>query len=107
VTPPPANSGAARQQRAYVYLLRSRHDGSLYVEWTTNVLRRLGEHNEGQGTYTRRKRPWQLMGVEIYATPMAAKVRERILKRSPRSLARFKKRVLTRAAFGRPSQGVG
>ena len=105
--PPPANGGAARQRRAYVYLLRSRQDGSYYVGWTTDVLRRLDEHNQGLGTYSQRKRPWQLVGVEAYPSPMAAKARERVLKRSPRSFTRFKKRVLTRAASGRPSQGVG
>ena len=105
--PPPANGGAARPRAAYVYLLRSRQDGSYYVGWTPDVLRRLGEHNQGLATYSRRKLPWQLMGVEAYPSPMAAKARERVLKRSPRSLARFKKRVLARAAEGRPSQGVG
>ena len=105
--PPPANGGAARRRTAYVYLLRSRQDGSYYVGWTTDVLRRLGEHNQGLETYSRRKLPWQLIGVEAYPSPVAAKARERVLKRSPRSLARFKKRVLTRAAIGRPSQGVG
>ena len=105
--PPPANGGAARRRTGYVNLLRSRQDGSYYVGWTTDVLRRLGEHNQGLGTYSRRKLPWQLIGVETYQSPMAAKARERVLKRSPRSLPRFKKRVLTRAANGRPSQGVG
>lgn len=105
--PPPANGGAAQRRRAYVYLLRSRQDGSYYVGWTTDVLRRLAEHNQGRSTYSRRKPPWQLMGVEVYVSSMAAKARERVLKRSPRNLARFKKRVLARAALGRPSQGVG
>lgn len=105
--PPPANGGAATSQPAYVYLLRSQQDGSYYVGWTTDVRRRLGEHNQGQGTYSRRKRPWEFIGVEAYPSPVAAKARERVLKRSPRSPARFKKRMLTRAAIGRPSQGVG
>ena len=105
--PPPATGGAARSQAAYVYLLRSREDGSYYVGWTTDVLRRLGEHNEGLSTYTRRKLPWQLVGIEACSSSMAAKARERVLKRSPRSLARFKKRVLAQAAEGCLSQGVG
>src|SRR3989338_1562184 len=105
--PPPANGGAAHRGRTYIYLLLSRQDGSYYVGWTTNVLRRLGEHNQGQGAYSRRKLPWQLVGFEAYPSSSAAKARERILKKSPRSLTRFKKRVLTRAALGHPSQGVG
>ena len=105
--PPPANGGAAASQTAYVYLLKSQQAGSYYVGWTTDVRRRLGEHNQGQATYSRRKRPWALMGVEACASPLAARARERVLKRSPRSLARFKKRMLTRAAEGRRRQVVG
>ena len=105
--PPPATDGAARRPAAYVYLLRSRQDGTYYIGWTTDVLRRLGEHNEGSSAYTRRKLPWQLVGIEACSSSMAAKARERVLKRSPRSLTRFKKRVLAQAAKGRLSQGVG
>ena len=56
---------------------------------------------------TSRKRPWRLVGVEAHPTVAAAKAHERALKRSPRKLARFKKRLLNRAANGRPCQGVG
>ncbi|PIQ83648.1 MAG: hypothetical protein COV75_06390 [Candidatus Omnitrophica bacterium CG11_big_fil_rev_8_21_14_0_20_63_9] len=105
--PPPATGDAARPRKAYVYLLRSRQNGSYYVGWTTDVLRRLVEHNNGWATFSRRKRPWQLLGIETYTSIAAAKARERVLKRSPRTLGRFKKRLLNRAANGRPSQGVG
>ncbi len=42
---------------AWVYLLRCR-DGSYYVGSTTNLERRLAQHQDGQGaSYTRRRRP--------------------------------------------------
>jgi putative endonuclease len=78
-----------------------------YVGWTTEPVRRLVEHNAADSGYTSRKRPWRLIGVEPQPTVAAAKAYERSLKRSPRKLARFKKRVLNRAANGRPCQGVG
>lgn len=105
--PPPAGDGAAARQRPVVYLLKSRKDGTFYLGWTTALLRRLVEHNSGQVTWTRRKAPWWLVGFERHHTAEAAKARERALKRSPRMLQLFKKRVLNRAAAGRPRQVVG
>ena len=45
--------------------------------------------------------------VEAHPSMAAAKVYERTLKRSPKKLAMCKKRMLNRAAIGRPRQGVG
>ena len=104
--PRPGTSGAPARA-AYVYLLQSRWDGTYYVGWTTEPVRRLVEHNTTTTGYTSRKRPWRLVGVEPHPTRDAAKAYERSLKRSPRKLARFTKRVLNRAAVGRPCQGVG
>lgn len=73
-------------------------DGSYYLGWTTNVVRRLVEHNQGLTSFSRRKRPWQLVGFERLTSPEAAKARERLLKRNPRMLRLLKKRMLNRAA---------
>jgi len=105
--PRPGTGGAPARAAAYVYLLQGRQDGTCYVGWTTEPVRRLVEHNAATAGYTTRKRPWRLVGVEAHATVAAAQAYERSLKRSPRKLARFKKRVLNRAANGRPCQGVG
>jgi len=105
--PQPVAGGAPERSTAHVYLVRSRQDGTYYVGWTTNPVRRLGEHNAGRSTFTRRKRPWQLVGVEPHPTAEAARRYERSLKRSPLKLAVFKKRMLTRAAEGRRRQVVG
>jgi putative endonuclease len=105
--PPPAGGGAPSLQTSYVYLLQSEADGTCYVGWTTHVARRLVEHNRGEVPWSRRKIPWRLIGFELHATPALAKRRERALKRNPRMLALFRKRVLNRAAIGRPQQVVG
>ena len=93
--------------KSYVYLLQSSQDKTYYLGWTTEPLRRLVEHNQGTSPFTRHKRPWRLMGIEWHETSEAAKVRERALKRNPRMLQLFKKRVLNRAAIGRPWRVVG
>ena len=98
--PPPGVDGARQSQAGYVYLLRSRQDGTCYVGWTTDVLRRLVEHNAGQALWTRRKRPWRLIGFEIYPTPQQAQQYERMLKTQSRMLNAFKKRLLNQAAIG-------
>lgn len=105
--PPPAGGGAAKGWKSYVYLLKSHKDGTWYLGWMTDMLRRLVEHNSGQVGWTRRKAPWRVVGFERYQTAEEAKARERALKRSPRMLQLFKKRVLNRAATGRPRQVVG
>ena len=110
--PRPDTGGAPAHRPGYVYLLQSRQDGTFYVGWTTDPVRRLVEHNAAIAGYTSRKRPWRLIGVEPKPSAGAAKAYERSLKHSPKNLARFKervlnKRVLNRAAIGRPRQGVG
>ncbi len=93
--------------KSVVYLLKNRTDGTWYLGWTTHILRRLVEHNEGQTFSTKRNAPWQLMGFEIYPTSDQAKARERALKHDPRMLQLFKKRVLNRVAAGHLRQVVG
>jgi len=99
--------------KSFVYLLKNRTDGTWYLGWTTHILRRLVEHNEGQTFSTKRNAPWQLMGFDIYPTSEQAKIRERALKHHPRMLHNprilqlFKKRVLNRVATGHLRQVVG
>ena len=94
--PPPAGGGATTQQESFVYLLKSGRDGTCYVGWTTDLSRRLVEHNSGLSFFSRCKRPWRLVGFERFRSPEEAKARERALKHNPRMLQLFKKRVLNR-----------
>ena len=80
---------------AYVYLLRSLSTGKFYLGWTTDFERRLNEHNSGKSAYTQSRGPWKLVGYEVYQNSQEAKTRERTLKRCPRMLALFKKRLLS------------
>ena len=105
---PPPGGGGVRTKTTYVYLLRSQSDGTFYVGWTTEVRRRLVEHAAGLSEYMKRKGPWDLIGFERHPSSEAAKMRERSLKRHPRILMLFKKRLLNQAARqGSLSQVVG
>ncbi len=69
---------------AFVYLLRC-SDGSLYCGWTTDVQRRLREHQAGAASrYTRRRRPVEVAWWSPMPTRSAAMREEARIKRLPR-----------------------
>ena len=65
----------------YVYILQSEQDGSYYFGFTSDLERRLYEHNNGMSTYTKRKIPWRVVYFEIKASKKEAIIRERTLKK--------------------------
>jgi len=68
----------------YVYILECA-DGTLYTGWTTDLARRVREHNSGRGArYTRTRRPARLVYWEEMPTQRAAMQRELVLKRMNR-----------------------
>ena len=92
MTPPPL-SGGAKDKTSYVYLLQSRKDRKYYLGWTTDILRRLAEHNEGLNRSTKSRVPFKLVSFEIFSTKEKAKAREKALKKNHRMLDLFKKRT--------------
>jgi len=74
----------------YVYVLRCADD-TLYTGYTTDVERRVAEHDAGDGAkYTRGRTPVELVHVETFASRSAAMSREHEIK----SLARAEKERL-------------
>ncbi len=67
----------------FVYILGSGSKGGVrtYVGWTTDLERRLGEHNGGTGARSTRGRTWALLYAECYRTRSQAMSREWHLKR--------------------------
>ncbi len=63
-----------------VYALRSQKDGDFYVGYTTDLLRRLDEHNQGRNASTATRRPFTLIHAELYAAKEDALRREQYLK---------------------------
>jgi putative endonuclease len=73
-------------QRAqhYAYVLRC-DDGSFYTGYTTDVDRRVAEHDAGEGAkYTRGRTPVELVHVEDFESKSAAMSREYEIKQLSR-----------------------
>ncbi len=68
-----------------VYILKCA-DGTLYVGSTTDVKRRVDEHNSSPkgAKYTKARRPVQLMHAEIFENRSEAQKREAVLKKLTR-----------------------
>ncbi len=68
----------------FVYILRCA-DGTLYTGWTTDVVRRVAQHNAGCGAaYTRARRPVTLVYCETVPDRSAAMRRENAIKKLDR-----------------------
>lgn len=73
----------------YAYLLRCA-DGSLYCGSTSDVSKRVREHNESPAgaKYTRGRRPVELAYAEVFETRSQALRREAEMKKLPRARKR-------------------
>jgi putative endonuclease len=75
----------ASDDEHYVYVLECA-DGSLYTGYTTDVQRRVREHDAGEGAkYTRGRTPVELVHTESYASKSAAMSREYEIKQLSRA----------------------
>ena len=69
-----------------VYMLRSKKSGVYYVGITTDLQRRLRQHNEGKGAkFTRGRGPWLAVAWDYTETKSWALKLERRLKRMTRA----------------------
>lgn len=67
----------------YFYILQSQIEtGYFYKGSTSDLKRRLSEHNNGEVTSTRPRMPWKLVYYEAYLTEQAARNRESNVKQS-------------------------
>ncbi|MCE3233295.1 MAG: Excinuclease subunit domain protein [Rickettsiaceae bacterium] len=68
------------QQNWFIYILQCA-DGTLYTGITTDVERRLSEHESGKGAkYTRGRGPLKIIYTETHENRSAASVREAEIK---------------------------
>ena len=81
--PEPKRSRPKRPTRFFVYVLGSRResDRRTYVGWTTELQRRLQQHNAGTGAKSTRGREWTLLYSERCKTRNEAMSREWHIKR--------------------------
>lgn len=64
----------------YVYILESTTCGKYYIGCTSNINRRLMEHNRNFSKYTRNKGPWVVKYREEYQNLSDARKREKQIK---------------------------
>jgi putative endonuclease len=64
----------------YVYVLHSEADHGLYIGFSTDLRRRLAEHQQGAAFATSFRGPWRLIYYEAYVEENDALGRERYLK---------------------------
>ncbi len=63
-----------------VYILYSASVDRFYIGYSSDIDRRLEQHNSNQSEYTKNKGPWQLVYREAYSDKSIAIKRERFLK---------------------------
>lgn len=64
----------------YTYVLQSRKNGELYKGYTSDLKRRLKEHNQGLNFSTKRYIPWDVIYYEACIEESDARRREMYLK---------------------------
>ena len=65
----------------YVYILASRHHGTLYIGVTNNIRTRIEQHRAGRGSeFVKKYGVFRLVHVEVFVTPQEAIAREKQLK---------------------------
>lgn len=87
----------------YVCILQGIKNGNLYVGYTTNLRKRLEEHNRGLNLSTKAYIPWQLIHYEAYRNEKDVKRRKKYLKTSQGS--RLLKRILKEYFYRQQSKG--
>jgi len=64
----------------YTYVLKSRKDGNLYIGFSSDLKRRISEHNKGLVEITKNRRPFDLIYYEACLDKEKAIEREKVLK---------------------------
>lgn len=64
----------------YVYILKSLKNGKLYKGLTSDLKRRIKEHNAGNSSFTRQNGPWKLIYYECFSNKYDAQREELFLK---------------------------
>ena len=76
----------------YVYVIKNK-DNKLYIGYTSNLVQRLKEHNEGKSEHTKKYLPWRYVYFEGYADQNEATDREKKLKQFGKVYSQIKLRI--------------
>lgn len=78
----------------YVYILKSEKNNRLYIGYTSDLKRRLAEHNQKKSQATKIYAPLKLIYYEAYLARQDATTRERQLKNFKQGYTRLKQRLI-------------
>ncbi len=67
----------------FVYILRSLKDGIHYYGYSSNLQKRIEEHNDGLSNFTNKHRPWEIIYFETFDNRSDAMKREKFFKSLP------------------------
>ena len=77
----------------YTYVLKGSSNPKYYIGYTSDLRKRLHQHNAGETISTRRGRPWQLVYYEAYADEQNARDREHKFKQRGKLWQELRKRL--------------
>ena len=77
----------------YLYVLKSLKDNNMYLGSTSDLRRRLSDHNSGKVPSTKTRRTFKIKYYEAYAKESDVRKREASLKKDGRALSQLKKRI--------------
>ena len=77
----------------YLYILKSKVNGELYIGSTGNIKKRLEEHNLGKEKATKSYKPWKIVYLEGYFSENDARTREHNLKHFGKVYSQLKRRI--------------
>ncbi|MDP4001246.1 MAG: GIY-YIG nuclease family protein [bacterium] len=76
-----------------MYILKSIKDKDFYIGFTSDLKKRLKEHNSGSVRSTKSRKPFKLVNYEAYQSKEEAKLRENNLKLRARAFRQLLKRI--------------
>lgn len=77
----------------HVYVIQSRKTKELYFGFTSDLSKRLEEHNAGRVVSIADKRPWEYVYCESYRSEKDARIREQKLKQYGNARTYIKNRL--------------
>ena len=77
----------------YTYVLFSISKRRFYIGSSSDLRKRLSEHNQGENTSTKFGKPWSLIYYEAYTKKSLAQARERVFKKRGKAWQSLRKRI--------------
>jgi putative endonuclease len=78
----------------YLYLVKSKKTGEYYLGCTSDLRKRILEHNTNKSFHTKNKGPWEVRYYEAYYSKADAFQREKQLKKNKSGYRELRKRLL-------------